>query len=85
MEPETGWSDCLTLPSMVRDPAVLSVQRRSSGILILDHSAQTNDLLEPNTNELGAREDKVARSDRPQPNRVWSARFCLHVLLCDPC
>lgn len=34
--------------------------------------------------EISAREDKVAWSIRPHPNWVWSARFCLHVLLCDP-
>lgn len=34
VEPKTGWSDCLTRPSTVRDPAVLSVQWCYSATLI---------------------------------------------------
>lgn len=48
VEPETGWSDCLTRPSTVQDPAVLSAQWCYSVVLLLDHLAPMNNLLDSN-------------------------------------
>lgn len=71
VEPETGWSDCLTRPSTVRDPAVLSVQCCYSATLIFDHRVQMNNFLESNT-------DKPSVSGKTKLRRAaaWLGLVC---------
>lgn len=60
------------------------LQRCCWGMLIPDQSAQTNDLLEPNADEPLPGKTKLLEATGHSLTGLV-CRFCLRVLLCDPC